>query len=244
MIKRFSEYLNEGNKDSEFGLDDRFEWAQDIENLIRIVLDRVDVLKTEFNYNRHKHTDSFEFDIKQRGSLNLDILTQKFQISEDYIYDLYQKFLNENLEVYSDDVIETTEFFENWITAGRSGGWLCFKYRSYLFDEPQDYIQDIVNTLNDSTDEISDEDFEHYENIKNASVSAHRLLIRIGAEHIPEDIVYAENESKKVKQDLHNELEKLNRLEEELKLIRKDIHEFWKNSESYFKEFLESEMEE
>jgi len=243
MIKRFSEYLNEENKDSEFGLDERFEWTEDIKKLIQTLLDRVDDLKTEFNYNKHKHTDSFEFDIKEKGRLDLDSLMQKFQITEDHIYELYQLFLNDNLEFYSDGVIENTEFLENWVTTGRSGGWLCFKYRSYLFDEPQDWIQDIVNTLNDATDEISDEDYKHYETIKNASISAHRLLLRIGAEHVPEDIVYAENESKEVKKDLQNQIEKLNRLEGELKLIQKDIQEFWKKSESHFNDFLKSQLE-
>jgi hypothetical protein len=245
MIKRFSKFINESeNRNYEdFGLDGRFEWVKDIMSEVENLLNEAEDIKKRYNYNYHRNSDSFEFNIKAQSFPEFEKISGDFNLDIDYVYEIWNNFLNENLQMYSDDVVENSKFLEAWTTTGRSGGWLCFKYRNYLFDEPDDYIQEIVDVLNDYTSEISEEDFNFYQDLKQASNPAYKFLRRIEVQPVSDDIIQAEKETKNVIEKLIGEFKELKSLKKELASIQKDINNFWKNAEANFEGFLKSEIE-
>jgi hypothetical protein len=246
MIKRFADYLNEsqGMKPEDFDLDTRFDWVPEIMDKIEKVVLKAEKIQKDYSYNGRKNSDSFEFNIKTRTWPEFEKLRKTYNVDLDYIYQMWDTFLSDNLQIQADDIIDSSRFFEAWSQAGRSGGWLFLKYRDYLFDEPEDWIQERVNHLNDLTEEISEEDFELYQELKQASNPAYRFLRRIGTEPVSQDIISAEEESNNVKVILDGYYKRLVFLEKELEKVKNRIDTFWEDVEVDFEQFLESNIQQ
>ena len=245
MIKRFADYLNESEikKPEDLGLDVRFDWVPEIIGKIERVLLKSEEIQKKYSYNHRRNSDSFEFNIKTRNFPEFKKLEEMYNVDLDYIYQMWDAFLSDNLQIQADDIIDSSRFFEAWTQAGRSGGWLFLKYRDYLFDEPENWIKERVENLNELTDEIKEEDFNLYQELKQASNPAYRLLRRIGTQPVAEEITLAEDESKLVKNALDNYYKKLIFLEKELESVQNRINTFWEDAEVDFEEFLDANVE-
>ena len=101
-----------------------------------------------------------------------------------------------------------------------------------------------VENLNDLTDEIKEEDFNLYQELKQASNPAYRLLRRIGTQPVAGEITSAEDESNLVKNTLDEYYKQLLFLEKELKAVQNRIDTFWEDVAVDFEQFLKSNVED
>lgn len=149
-----------------------------------------------------------------------------------------------NLQSYGDDIVEESPYFEDWFTAGRSGGWLILKHKSNLINDTEPVIEDTVNYLNNLTDEIGDEEYQELKKIylNDDFKNIKGVLKRF--DMVPEylqNFHYAEKESESVIKSLKEFLKELENLEDALDGVKNRINNFWENSETYFEDYLESE---
>ena len=235
-IKRFKELILESVTGQNFQLDERFPWTEKIEELIDEILFLSEGLKDDYHYGK-RDTPGFEFDVKMKkwpeGS--------DFGVSDELINDLWWTFLQDNLKMAGDDIIETSEeLFDDWFQTGRSGGWLLLQHDSRVINEPEDLIRDIVDDVNTYTEDISDEDVELWKKLR--SSKGNRILQRLGQDQEFEDIEEAELYVKDAIENLEYELNYLKKLKEKLEAVDSRIDRFWENSLKYFKEYAEEEL--
>ena len=97
-LLRFSDFINESNEETieGFQLDKRFPWTEEIANLIDNVVEQSDNLKNEYNYDRHRNSKGFEFDIKMRVYPDSSGLAKKYNTTEESIDYDWNLFLEDN----------------------------------------------------------------------------------------------------------------------------------------------------
>jgi hypothetical protein len=132
-ILRFEKFLGESKQSmDEYNIDQRFPWSEEIGNLIDQVEEKIEEIKEKFNYDRHD-SNGFEFNIKARNWPDSEKIIKLYGISEKAFYSYWQRFLDENLEMFANDIMENTKFLEGWAVYGRSAGWISFDYKDYSF---------------------------------------------------------------------------------------------------------------
>lgn len=241
-LLKFSEFLNESIDQTmrDFGLDERFEWSRELGELAENILGKSNELKEEYGYGRRSN-DGFEFDIKTRSWPDLDNLAAKYNATEKEIDDLYYLFLSDQLEMYGEDIIENSKFFEDWSQGGRSGGWLILKYN---FEDPDSVINDEIYDYNSYANRVDDEDFNEWKEFQERGGKGLRMLKSFNIKTpIPEDIQILEDEFNTCKPNLESLIEELNVLETHLIKVKKSIDDFWNNSNEYFNDFLDGQFD-
>lgn len=241
-ILKFSEFIKESESSlSEYNIDKRYYWSEEIGNLIDEIIKTSSSLKDQYNYNVHSgygDNTGFEFDIKSRKWPDADRLTKKYGITEESLNDYWWGFIEDSLQYTGDDIIENSKFFTEWSQTGRSGGWLVLNINNDIISDTEQVINDSVADLNYYTESVDDEDFEKWNELRTVGKSGFRLLQRDDIIDDFENIDDAEKESKEVKTKLQGFISELALLEEELKGINKRIREFWEKSLEYFEEEL------
>lgn len=245
LVLKFVEFINE-SESYDFEIDQRFPWSEKINNLINSIMEKRNYLIKEFEYDRHKG-DGFEFDIKARAYPDIDYLKKEYGYTEEEIYEMWDQFLADNLQMEGDDIVENSAYFSDWYTTGRSGGWLLLKHKSNLINDPDSVIEDDLVYLNDLTDEVTEEEYnewkEFYENdseTKKGSSLLKSFEIEVGDF---QNINDAEEESKSVISNLEEHLTKLQDVEKELNQVGERIKSFWKDAEVNFNDYVQSENE-
>lgn len=243
-ILKFERFLSESKQSiEEYHIDQRFPWAEEIGNLIDQVEEKAKGIEEEFDYDRHD-SKGFEFNIKARNWPDSEKIIKLYGISEEAFYDYWQSFLDENLEMFADDIIENTKFLEGWGVYGRSGGWLSFTYKDYDFTEYSPAIGDILSDLNYQTENLTDEEVEEWKQFKETANAGFSILKRLNAFKQFEEIHEAERIANYTKENLESFLKKLDDLKNELLGIQERIKKFWENSVNDFNEWIKYEIEE
>lgn len=243
-VKRFCEFIKESQHSiNEYNLDERFPWTEEISNLIDDIEKKVEHLKDEYNYGRHDRSGGFEFDIKIRNWPDFEELSAKYGISEEELQSMWDLFLEDNLKFSADDIVERGGYFTDWSQEGRSGGWLVLKHSSYVIDNPEDLIKEKVDSLNDFSYGIEDDEIEEWKEFKEEAGGGLRLLQRLDIDEGFEDIKEVEEESNKVKDELKEILKELDNLEFDLTKVEEEITNFWKNSSEWFEDHVKNQIE-
>ena len=243
LVLRFSEFLNE-SESYDFEIDQRFPWAEKINDLTDQIMSKQRYLTQNFNYDRHEG-NGFEFNIKSRAFPDTDDLSKKYGYSEDELNYMWDSFLSDNLQMEGDDIIENSEDFDDWFTTGRSGGWLLLKHKSNLISDPESVIEDNLTYLNDLTDEIDEEEYQEWKKFYEDDDETKRGSNLLKAFNIEvgdfENVKYAEEESKTAIASLEENLTELKKLENSLDKVQERIDSFWEDSEVNFEEYVENE---
>ena len=243
LVLRFSEFLNE-SESYDFEIDQRFPWAEKINDLIDQIMSKKRYLIENFEYDKHDG-NGFEFNIKSRAFPDTDDLSKKYGYSEDELNYMWDSFLSDNLQMAGDDIIENSEDFDDWFTTGRSGGWLLLKHKSNLISDPESVIEDNLTYLNDLTDEITEEEYQEWKKFYEDDDETKRGSNLLKAFNIEvgdfENVKYAEEESKTAIASLEENLKELEKLENSLDKVQKRIDTFWEDAEVNFEEYVENE---
>lgn len=238
-IKRFSEFIKESKYSiKEYDLDARFPWTEEISNLIDDIEKKVEHIKDVYNYEHHSRSGGFEFNIKIRNWPDFEELSTKYNITEKEIQSIWDLYLEDNLKIYADDIIEMEDYFTDWYQEGRSGGWLVLKHSSYVIDNPEDLIKEKIDSLNNLSYGIEDSEIEEWKEFKEKSGAGLRLLQRLDLDEGFEDIKEVEEESNNVKDELKEILKQIDGLEKYLSEVQKRIENFQENSQENFEEHL------
>jgi hypothetical protein len=249
QIKRFSKFLKESSStEKEYGLDPRFPWTEEIGSIIDQIIEKVEYIKSEYEWGRHdRHSPvGFEFDIKTRSWPDTEEIAQSSGFTEEEIESMWDLFLADRLEMSGNDFVETYDFFDDWGQTGRSGGWLLMipdRHTKYLIEDYEEKIRDGVSELNDETEslELEEGELEKWLEIKN--MKGFKLLKRLGHEEEYKELDALEKESVSTITYLKNFLNELEGLEKVLSEIQKSIDNFWEKSDEYFIDFVEQEKE-
>jgi hypothetical protein len=241
-IKKFIDFLNESSSaKNEFDLDPRFDWSDDIADLIDQILEKSEHIKDYYDYDRHGGK-GFEFDIKVRTYPNIEDLSSKYDMKEDELYSMWDLFLSDNLQSEADDMVQSSGYFHDWYQEGRSGGWLSLTHSSDAIENPYDLIRDTVSDLNYFTDKVDDSEIEELKNKEKEGGAGFRFLNVTGVIEKPESINNAEEEAKEVKQKLEEIIKELDNLETDLENVEKRIKNFWDNSSKWFEEVVADDV--
>lgn len=241
-VLSFFEFINE-SADYDFTVDQRFTWAGKINDVIDKIMTKREYLVKNFNYDKHGDK-GFEFNIKARRFPDASDLSKKYGYTESEIWDLWNTFLNDNLEASCSDFVESYTSFDDCLVTGRSGGWLVLKHNSNLITDPEDVINDQISYLSDLTDMIEDEDVEKWKEFKEIAGAGASLLGRSDIQTGDfEDIDDAEKEANSTVATLVEDLESLQMIEEELNKVDQRIDTFWEDAEVNFEEYVKGESE-
>lgn len=237
-ILSFLDFINESENP-----DMIFPWTDEIESLKNQILEKSESLESTFNYDKHR-SKGFEFNIKSRNFPDTENLSKIYELSNDEIWRLWDEFPSESLTIYGEDIVENSEFFDDWFTEGRSGGWLILKYQSPLINDPGEVVRDAVSYLNDMLDEIDNDEYKQWREFNKIAGKGVNILKRLKMNPGNfENINNAENEARSVIESLKEDLQKLEKLENNLKSVGDSITDFWKNSEVNFEEYIKSDLE-
>ena len=243
-IKRFYEFIKESQDSiNEYYLDKRFPWTEEIGNLIDDIQEKVAFIKDNYNYglSRRSHGfNGFEFDIKIRRWPDIEELSKKYKISESELNDYWDLFISDNLQMSGEDIIEGSNYFDDWAQGGRSGGWLILKHSSNVIENTEELISEKVDSLNDLSNGIEDEDVEEWKRFEEESGAGLRLLQRLEMDDNFEDIKGVKKESNIVKEELLEIIKDLDNLESELIGVDERISNFRKNSDQWFIDHIEN----
>ena len=244
-LLKFSEFLNESIDQTMFyfDLDERFEWSKKLSELAEEIINKSNELKDTYGYGRRSN-DGFEFDIKTRSRPDSDNLLIKYNTTEEDIDHSWNLFLSDQLEMYGNDIIENSEIFYDWSQRGRSGGWLILKYNNgEIIKNPEEVIHMNIASYNFYANQIDEDDFKKWKEFQEAGGKGLRMMRSFGIKAgIPDDIQILEDEFNDCKSNLESLIEELNVLETNLIKVKKSIDDFWKKSNEYFNDFLDSQF--
>ena len=228
----------------EYDVIEKFPWSEKIEELINEILEKVEMLKSTYNFARHgDYNRGFEFNIKMRTWPDSDRLKKEYNKTEEAINHSWQTFLDDNIQMTGEDIIENSGIFEDYYQAGRSGGWLLLTLdENRVYIDPEDVIFDIVSYLNEYTEDIEPEKYDLWKEIKDEP--GFGILQRGGATDLDsQEFESAEEASVTVISDLEKELTELKDAEEELSAINDSIERFWKDAQKNFEIWISGEDE-
>ncbi len=231
------------SQDYKFAIDERFPWSEEIISLCDRILEKAPQLKKDFNYNRHRR-EGFEFNIKAKWWPDIDAISKKYGYSEDEIYEMWDQFLADNLQMWGDDIIENSAYFEDWFQEGRSGGWLVLNYKSELIEYTESDIDEEISDLNYMTESM-DEAFNkiYIDGIGFLKILNSLKKSGIDVEHLESSFEDMEDKSKSVISSLKEKLSELEKIGAELEDVQSEIKKFWENSKNYFNDYIENENE-
>lgn len=255
FIKNFVRFLVESRENStykEYDLNEEIDWNEDIVSKIDFIEETAASLRDDYEWNRHSRDykgNAFEFNIKARNFPDTEEIAKKYDISKDYVWDLWNDFLGESLRGYADGYVDDhPDFFKEWYQAGRSGGWLVLIAKTSVDEDSiRETIQDDLTHLIDAQNELTSEDIKdlnsRYPSKGNEKRSkTFRMLSGLGAVELSNESEYYMNKKDDSLKSLEELAEECTRLQNVLGQIEKDIKKFWEKCTEEFDNWIEDEL--
>lgn len=220
------------------------------------IVEKIDEIESDANslienykWGLHGGIEGFEFNIKPRKHPDMELIRKKYEISDEYVYELWNQFLSESLRTYMEGYLENHPgIIKKFHQTGRSGGWIkIIPYDAVGREDLENNINDEIESVKDSQKYLSDDDISDLNFLYQSKNSEKRkkaigILRTLGGIEISGDSEYYLKEKDKALENLeltHNDVSKISGF---LKKVDDDIENFWNNSHNTFLSWVDDEL--
>lgn len=253
LFENFSwDYLKNNNK----SLGDFYADKLETFDLEQTILEKLDAFETRveevfsdrWNLNRGRSYsnysgDYFAINVKVHVWPSTDEVESKFgiKIDDDRLTDIWYRWLQDQAEMFEEDIKESYNWVDKISWGGNSGGWVHI-YPEMGADRLLEYAEESIQFYLDVKDEFDEEELE--EIAKAIDSPEWQRLSELGLVEDEESVKRIVDNLKGVLNVLTTETENLDQIEEDLKAIQRQHREFERNAEKYFMDFLAEEIED
>ena len=185
--------------------------------------------------------DYFALDVKVHVWVDTNKVKDQvgIELDEEHLSDLWYRWLQDQAEMFEEDIKESYNWVDKIDWGGNSGGWIHI-YPDNGADALLEYAEEEIQSYLDTKEFYDEEELEAISHTINSP--EWQRLAELGLaddEDAVKDITTKLNECIKY---LETKTKELITIEEDLKSIQRQHREFEDKAEKYFLEFLEEEI--
>lgn len=192
-------------------------------------------------YGRH-NGDYFALNVKVHVWPSTDEVESKFgiEMDDERLSDIWYRWLQDQAEMFEEDIRESYNWVEEVSWGGNSGGWLHISPELGA-DRLLEYAEETV------TDYLETKEYYDEETIAEVATAINspkwQRLAELGLVEDEDAVKEITDKLTEILKWFDTESAKLDQIEEDLKAIQRQHKEFDRNAERYFMEFLADEIE-
>ena len=252
LFENFSwDYLKNNNK----SLGDFYADKLETFDLEQTILEKLDAFETRveevfsdrWNLNRGRSYsnysgDYFAINVKVHVWPSTDEVESKFgiEIDDEHLTDIWYRWLQDQAEMFEEDIKESYNWVDKISWGGNSGGWVHI-YPEMGADRLLEYAEESIQFYLDVKDEFDEDELE--EIAKAINSPEWQRLSELGLVEDEESVKRITDNLKGVINILTTETGNLDQIEEDLKAIQRQHRDFEQNAKKYFMDFLADEIE-
>lgn len=193
------------------------------------------------NYGRY-NGDYFALNVKVHVWPSTDEVESKFgiEMDDEQLSDIWYRWLQDQAEMFEEDIKESYDWVEEVSWGGNSGGWLHISPELGA-DRLLEYAEETV------TDYLETKEYYDEETIAEVATAINspkwQRLAELGLVEDEDAVKEITDKLTEILKWFDTESAKLDQIEEDLKAIQRQHKEFERNAERYFMEFLADEIE-
>ena len=192
-------------------------------------------------YGRH-NGDYFALNVKVHVWPSTDEVESKFgiEMDDEMLSNIWYRWLQDQAEMFEEDIRESYNWVEEVSWGGNSGGWLHISPELGA-DRLLEYAEETV------TDYLETKEYYDEETIAEVATAINspkwQRLAELGLVEDEDAVKEITDKLTEILKWFDTESAKLDQIEEDLKAIQRQHKEFERNTERYFMEFLADEIE-
>lgn len=160
-------------------------------------------------------------------------------LDDERLADIWYRWLQDQAEMFEEDIKESYRWVDNISWGGNSGGWIHIypdNGADQLLEKAEEEIQDYLDTKEEFDEEELEEIGKAIDNPE------WQRLSDLGLVEDEESVTVIVNKLKSVTEWLNAEIRNLLQIEEDLRAIQRQHREFEKMAEKYFLDFIQEEV--
>lgn len=191
-------------------------------------------------YGRH-NGDYFALNVKVHVWPSTDEVESKFgiEMDDEMLSNIWYRWLQDQAEMFEEDIRESYNWVEEVSWGGNSGGWLHISPELGA-DRLLEYAEETV------TDYLETKEYYDEETIAEVATAINspkwQRLAELGLVEDEDAVKEITDKLTEILKWFDTESAKLDQIEEDLKAIQRQHKEFDRNAEKYFMEFLAEEI--
>lgn len=156
------------------------------------------------------------------------------EVDDDELYDLWYRFIDEQREMWQEELSERFNWIKETGFGGKSGGWLILA-PNIDFDDFEAYFEEECESY--MAQKRSVENLE--EILQMAKNPGRQRLTELGLAQAPDELIELETAATQIKDYCRQSLAEVRQIKADLAEIENDFANFEKAAEGYFEEYLE-----
>lgn len=192
------------------------------------------------HYGRH-NGDYFALNVKVHVWPDADEVESKFgvEMDDERLSDIWYRWLQDQAEMFEEDIRESYNWVEEVSWGGNSGGWLHIS-PDLGADRLLEYAEETVTDYLDTKDSYDEETIAEVATAINSP--EWKRLAELGLVEDEDAVKEIANKLSEVLKWFDTESAKLVQIEQDLRAIQRQHREFEQNAKRYFMEYLAEEI--